>query len=127
MDRPRRGWCPHGQQSQASTSFPLPADKSRWRMRNRRQRSADFCWTLLVLARHRRSCRRAFFSWVFQDYVAQNGCVNQQRAFGVKVGEQSLKLRSVGGAQIQADVIASHAASMTRMITKGNRPLGGEH
>jgi len=48
-------------------------------------------------------------------------------AGGVSVGEQCLKLRSVGGAQIQADVIASHAANMTRTITKGNRPLGGEH
>jgi hypothetical protein len=48
-------------------------------------------------------------------------------AGGVSVGGQSLKLRSVGGAQIQANVIASHAADMTRRITKGNRPLGGEH
>jgi len=35
-----------------------------------------------------------------------------------------LKLRSVGETQIQEDVIASHAANMTRMITKGNLPLG---
>ena len=47
-------------------------------------------------------------------------------ARGVAVGDQSLQLGSVVGVQIKADVIASHAPSMTCSPNDGNPTSGGE-
>jgi hypothetical protein len=38
-----------------------------------------------------------------------------------------LKLRSLGGAKVKADVIASHATNIAHRVAVGNRPSGGEH
>jgi hypothetical protein len=45
----------------------------------------------------------------------------------VSVGEQSLKLPTVGGVQIQTNVIASHVQTVTHLIKNGNPLSGGEH
>ena len=42
-------------------------------------------------------------------------------------GEQSLKLRTVGGPKVKANVITSHVPKMTNLITYGNTLSGGEH
>ena len=48
-------------------------------------------------------------------------------ALGIAVGEQSLKLRTVIGVQIQANVIASHSPTMTRLNQIGNHVSSGEY
>ena len=45
----------------------------------------------------------------------------------IAVGNQSLKLGTVGGAKVKADVIASHARNMAHTIEDGNLVSGGEH
>lgn len=50
-----------------------------------------------------------------------------QLAWRVAVGDQGLKLRSLGGAKVKADVIASHATNIAQRVAVGNRPSGGEH
>ena len=48
-------------------------------------------------------------------------------ARSVTVGDRSLELRTVSGIQIQADVIASHAPTMTHKTPDGNPMSGAEH
>ena len=50
-----------------------------------------------------------------------------QLARRVAVGEQGLKLRSVGGAKVKADVIASHTRNMPHQRNIGNLMSGGQH
>jgi len=38
-----------------------------------------------------------------------------------------LKLSTVGGAKVKADVIASHTPNMAHQVTEGNLVSGGEH
>ena len=45
----------------------------------------------------------------------------------VAVGDQSLKLSTGGGAKVKADVITSHAPSITHPADDGNLMSGGEH
>ena len=45
----------------------------------------------------------------------------------VAIGAESYELRTVGGAKIKADVIASHDPIVTHLFTVGNLPSGGEH
>jgi len=46
---------------------------------------------------------------------------------GVAVADQRLKLSTVGGAKVKADVIASHAPNMAYRAADGNLVSGGEH
>ena len=46
---------------------------------------------------------------------------------GVAVDDKSLKLRTVIGVQIQANVIASHSPTMTHLNLTGNPMSDGEH
>ena len=48
-------------------------------------------------------------------------------AHGVAVADQSLKLSTVGGAKVKADVIASHAGDVAHQADDGNLVSGGEH
>ena len=48
-------------------------------------------------------------------------------ARGIAVGDQSLKLSTVGGAKVKANIIASHAPNMAHQAINGNPMLGGEH
>ena len=48
-------------------------------------------------------------------------------ARSVAVGDQSLKLSTVGGAKVKANVIASHAPNMEDQALNGNPVSGGEH
>ncbi len=48
-------------------------------------------------------------------------------ARSVAVADQGLKLSTIGGAKIKADVIASHAPNMAHHIADGNLLSGGEH
>jgi len=48
-------------------------------------------------------------------------------ARSVAVGEQNLKLSTVGGAKVKADIIASHAPNMAHQTAFGNPVSGGEH
>ena len=50
-----------------------------------------------------------------------------QLARSVAVADQGLKLGTVGGARIKADVIASHAPNMAHHSADGNHLSGGEH
>jgi len=48
-------------------------------------------------------------------------------ARSVALGDQSLKLSTVGGAKVEADVIASHTPNIARQALNGNPMSGGEH
>lgn len=48
-------------------------------------------------------------------------------ARSVAVADQGLKLSTVGGAKVKADVIASHALNMACYVADGNLLSGGEH
>src|SRR5680860_261967 len=48
-------------------------------------------------------------------------------ARSVAIDDQSLKLRTVGGAKVQANVITSHAPYMAHQVRNGNPMSGGEH
>lgn len=48
-------------------------------------------------------------------------------ARSVAVAGQGLKLRTVGGAKVKADVIASHASNMAHHSANENHLSGGEH
>jgi len=48
-------------------------------------------------------------------------------AHGVAVADQSLKLSTVGGAKVKADVIASHTQNAAHQAADGNLVSGGEH
>jgi hypothetical protein len=48
-------------------------------------------------------------------------------ARSVAVGDQSLKLSTVGGAKVKANIIASHAPNMAHQALNGNPVSGGEH
>lgn len=45
----------------------------------------------------------------------------------VAVADQGLKLSTVGGAKVKADVIASHAPNMAHHVADGNLLSGAEH
>lgn len=47
--------------------------------------------------------------------------------WGVAVGDQSLKLNTVGGAKVKADVITSHTTNIARQTDLGNPTSGVEH
>lgn len=48
-------------------------------------------------------------------------------AHGVAVADQSLKLSTVGGAKVKADVGTSHARNVAHQAADGNPVSGGEH
>ena len=48
-------------------------------------------------------------------------------ARSVAVADQGLKLSTVGGAKVKADVMASHASNMAHHVADGNLLSGGEH
>ena len=60
--------------------------------------------------------------------VASTILARQTTLRGVlRLAHSSFQLRAVGGAKVKADVITSHALTMTRPTADGNCPSGGEH